>query len=90
MEAPANVDSRTEDPLFAFSTPEYRLTASGVTDRVTPTRWDGPAVADAVDALLDRARGDRIVVGSIPFDTTRPAELYVPEHVPWKQADARS
>lgn len=88
MEAQANVESRTEDPVFDFLTPEYRLTTRGVGSRVSPSVWEGDRVAAAVDELLLGADGDRIVVGCIPFDTSRPAQLYVPDEVAWRQADA--
>lgn len=86
MAAPVSVESRARHATFEFSTPEYRLTARGVGDVVAPEVWDGPHVAEAVEELLGRAGNDGPVVGCIPFDTGRPAVLYVPEDVTWRYA----
>ncbi|MGN0097577.1 MAG: isochorismate synthase MenF [Corynebacterium sp.] len=86
MVVPASVDPRGPHAMFEFSTPEYRLTARGVAHVVAPETWDGPGVADAIESLLTHAGHDGPVVGCIPFDTARPAALYIPEDVTWRQA----
>lgn len=85
MVVPASVDPRTDDMLFEFSTPEYRLSARGVKQVVDPSVWDGDSVADAVESLLVHLGNEGPVVGCIPFDTGRPAVLYVPEEVTWRE-----
>lgn len=88
MVVPASADLGGPHAVFDFSTPEYRLTARGVAHVVAPEAWDGPGVADAVESLLTHAGHDGPVVGCIPFDTGRPAALYIPEDVTWRQASA--
>lgn len=74
---------------FELATPRYRLRTNGIAHRITPSTWDGAAVADAVtEALSYAARGkesvnEPIVVGLIPFDKQQPATLYVPNKVQW-------
>ncbi|AEK38173.1 MULTISPECIES: isochorismate synthase [Corynebacterium] len=80
--------------IFEMSTPGYHLRTSGVRHRITPSDWSGPAVARAVHEALDIARtcssdattadGAPLVVGAIPFDTSTPAVLYVPERAQWR------
>lgn len=86
MVVPASVDPRGPHATFEFSTPEYRLTARGVAHVVAPEAWDGSSVAGAVESLLTHTGHDGPVVGCIPFDTGRPAVLYIPEEVTWRQA----
>ncbi|WP_297006442.1 isochorismate synthase MenF [uncultured Corynebacterium sp.] len=84
--------------IFEMSTPEYHLRTSGVKHRVTPADWTGPAVARAVHEALETARtcssdattadGAPLVVGAIPFDTSTPAVLYVPEQAQWQNTTA--
>lgn len=80
--------------IFEMSTPRYHLRTAGVHHHVTPSDWTGPAVAKAVHEALDVARtcssdattadGAPLVVGAIPFDTSTPAVLYVPERAQWQ------
>ncbi|MEJ6549222.1 isochorismate synthase [Corynebacterium sp. USCH3] len=88
MVVPASADLNTDSTVFEFSTPEYRLSARGVKQAVDPSSWDGAGVAEAVESLLVHAGNDGPVVGCIPFDTGRPAVLYVPEEVSWRQGSA--
>lgn len=79
--------------IFEMSTPHYHLRTSGVHHHITPSAWTGTAVAEAVQEALDTARtcssdattsdGPPLVVGAIPFDTSTPASLYVPELAEW-------
>lgn len=78
----ASAEQVDAETVFDFITPGYRVTGRGVARTVTPAAWTGAAVADAVAAAL--ADGGP-VVGCIPFDTSRPARLYVPEQVTWRE-----
>ncbi|MCJ7857809.1 isochorismate synthase [Corynebacterium kalidii] len=84
MVVPASADTREDAATFVFSTPEYRLTGHGVRAVVAPRTWGGADVAAAVEELLHRGGHEGPVVGCIPFDTSRPAVLYVPEDVTWR------
>jgi isochorismate synthase len=84
MVVPASADTREDSATFVFSTPEYRLTGHGVRAVVAPRTWGGADVAAAVEELLHRGGHEGPVVGCIPFDTSRPAVLYVPEDVTWR------
>ncbi|MGO1949399.1 MAG: isochorismate synthase [Mycobacteriaceae bacterium] len=82
MEEQASADRR-----FDFATPEYRMSARGVRHVISPGDWTPDAVAGTVQRTLEDAGTGAVVVGCIPFDTTRPASLYVPEEVTWTSRD---
>lgn len=75
---------------FDLTTPTYRLRTRGIARRVSPARWDGAAVADAIDTALSAAASDGccggkpIVVGLIPFDSATQAVFCVPADVTWE------
>lgn len=79
---------------FDLTTPEYRLSARGVARSVSPSHWEGSAVADAADAALaetlreGRVGGKPIVVGLVPFNSETRAIFYVPRDVDWSAKDA--
>lgn len=69
---------------FRFSSARTDLVALGDHARLHVRTWDGPSVVDAARRLLDDVAAGGgptpVLVGVIPFDTSRPAELVVPEH----------
>jgi len=83
-------------PSFYFSSTGRELHATGVREIITT-----PAVgAEAADSALQQAVADGferarkagqdnpIVVGAIPFSTTAPSCLYIPQHSQWRQKTA--
>ncbi|MHA7133529.1 isochorismate synthase [Oerskovia turbata] len=100
--SPAETTSRPDGdaPLghaeFRLASPESGLVAHGVRERLDVPSWDGPTVAAAARDLLARAASARwagepapILVGTIPFDPSRPAHLVVPAHQTWQTVGAR-
>ena len=81
---------------FDLKTPEYRLRARGVAWSVSPARWEGPAVADAVDTALAKAAqeghagGMPVVVGLVPFNSATRGIFYIPRDVEWSATDAEA
>jgi isochorismate synthase len=80
---------------FRLASPDVGLVAHGVRDRLDVPSWDGPSVAAAARDLLARAASARwagepapILVGTIPFDSSRPAHLVVPAHQSWRPVGA--
>jgi isochorismate synthase len=80
---------------FRLGSPEVALVAHGVRERLDVASWDGPSVAAAARDLLARAASARwagepapILVGTIPFDPSRPAHLVVPAHQSWRPVAA--
>ncbi|MBD7997799.1 isochorismate synthase [Oerskovia gallyi] len=76
---------------FRLASPDVGLVAHGVRDRLDVRSWDGPTVAAAARDLLARAASARwagepapVLVGTIPFDSSRPAHLVVPAHQSWQ------
>jgi isochorismate synthase len=101
--SPAQTTSRPDGdaPLgpaeFRLASPESGLMAHGVRERLDVASWDGPTVAAAARDLLARAASARwagepapILVGTIPFDPSRPAHLVVPAHQSWQPVGAPS
>ncbi|QJW35851.1 isochorismate synthase [Cellulosimicrobium protaetiae] len=82
---------------FRLASPEVALDAHGVRERLDVPSWDGPTVTAAARELLGRAASARwagepapILVGTIPFDPSRPAHLVVPAHQSWRPVAAAS
>ncbi|MBD7950899.1 isochorismate synthase [Oerskovia rustica] len=80
---------------FRLASPDVGLVAHGVRERLDVPSWDGPTVAAAARDLLARAASARwagepapILVGTIPFDSSRPAHLVVPAHQSWRPVGA--
>jgi isochorismate synthase len=74
-----------DGPVFRLSGPGGSVTTRGVAAVLPTGEACGPAAAGAARELLleqERRTGrPGLVVGAVPFDATRPAWLYVPEHV---------
>lgn len=85
MAVQANDNEDSDYPIFDFITPSYRLTGHGTRASLAPASWNGADVASAIEAALKDVPPGLPVVGCIPFDTQKPAELYVPEEVTWGQ-----
>ncbi|GAA3218888.1 isochorismate synthase MenF [Oerskovia jenensis] len=80
---------------FRLASPDVGLVAHGVRERLDVPSWDGPTVAAAARDLLARAASARwagepapILVGTIPFDSSRPAHLVVPAYQSWRPVGA--
>ncbi|MGO2216182.1 MAG: hypothetical protein ACTH4N_08785, partial [Corynebacterium casei] len=84
MVVQANDNNCSDHPIFDFITPEYRLTGHGRRVKLSPTGWNGEEVAAAIETALKGVPFGLPVVGCIPFDTQKAAELYVPEEVTWR------
>ena len=85
MAVQANDNEDSDYPIFDFITPSYRLRGQGRRTVLSPSSWNGADVASAIENALKDAPPGLPVVGCIPFDTQKPAELYVPEEVSWGQ-----
>lgn len=79
--------------LFDLATPRYRLTTQGVNVRVQPSRWAGLEVAECIKKIMNstaaknqQGRQGRapVIVGAIPFDPEKPAQLFLPKTVHWQ------
>ncbi len=74
---------------FQLFGPTRRLRAAGTLARLPATRAAGPATAGhaltMVRDIESRTGRRSIVVGAIPFDTARPARLFVPARVEWDE-----
>ena len=72
---------------FVLLGPVRRLRAAGVLAQLPPALATGPAAAGHALTLLrdteSRTGRRSVVVGAVPFDTTRAARLFVPARVEW-------